>query len=302
MAKDNKVSQQKELNELKEEYNKLTQDENANKTAVKALDEKIKALSEEINKSAATRLELAEKELENAQQNHAIMEKIAQLDGDREGLQDTLIAQQESIVKLKEAELISLVESVKLGEQTEDQIIKRKKELQDELKLDRDKLKLQQDQAEAYDAVEGKVANTVSGLLGSVDASKGFVGQLLLASEHSGGMEGVISNIGKGLATALKPANVMAGLFAKVQESSLKAFLSMDNFRAELAKSGASLEQYGGLMANTTDQTVAAGVSMQDAQQSILALHSGMSSFNTMNKADQQVLTNTTAIMNKLRR
>ena len=300
MAKDNKVSQQKELNELKEEYNKLTQDENANKTAVKALDEKIKALSEEINKSAATRLELAEKELENAQQNHAIMEKIAQLDGDREGLQDTLIAQQESIVKLKEAELIALVESVKLGEQTEDQIIKRKKELQDELKLEREKLKLKQDQAEAYDAVEGKVANTVSGLLGSVDASKTFVGQLLLAKNHSGGMSGVISNVGKGLATALKPANLMAGLFAKVAQSSMKAFVSMDNFRAELAKSGASLDQYSGLMENTTNQTAAAGVSMKDAQQSILALRSGMSSFNTMNKADQQVLTNTTAIMSKL--
>ena len=228
------------------------------------------------------------------------MEKIAELDGDREGLQDTLIAKQETIVKLKEAELIALVESVKLGKQTEDQIINRKKELQDELDLEREKLKLQQDQAEAYDAVEGKVANTVSGLLGSVDASKTFVGQLLLAKNHSGGMSGVISNVGKGLATALKPANVMAGLFAKVKESSMAAFLSMDNFRAELAKSGASLEQYGGLMANTTDQTVAAGVSMQDAQQSILALHSGMSSFNTMNKADQQVLTNTTAIMSKL--
>jgi hypothetical protein len=300
MANDNKVTQQKELNRLTLEYEKLKKKGLEKDEGTKALKEKILSLSDEINKSATDRLELAEKELENATQNHAIMEKIAQLDGDREGLQDTLIAQQESIVKLKEAELIALVESVKLGKQTEDQIINRKKELQDELKLEREKLKLQQDQAEAYDAVEGKVADTVSGLLGSVDASKGFVGQLLLASEHTGGMEGVISNIGKGLATALKPANVMAGLFAKVKESSMAAFLSMDNFRADLAKAGASLEQYGGLMANTTDQTVAAGVSMKDAQQSILALHSGMSSFNTMNKADQQVLTNTTAIMNKL--
>tara|TARA_R110000851_G_scaffold237619_6_gene390469 strand:+ start:3372 stop:6098 length:2727 start_codon:yes stop_codon:yes gene_type:complete len=300
MAKDNKVSQQKELNELTLEYQKLKDAGKEKDLATIALGKEIKALAEEINKSAAIRLELAEKELENAQQNHAIMEKIAELDGDREGLQDTLIAKQESIVKLKEAELIALVDSVKLGKETEEQIIKRKKELQGELDLEREKLKLHQDQAEAYDAVEGKVANTVSGLLGSVDASKTFVGQLLLAKNHTGGMSGVISNVGKGLATALKPANVMAGLFAKVQESSMKAFVSMDNFRAELAKSGASLEQYGGLMTNTTDQTVAAGVSMQDAQQSILALHSGMSSFNTMNKADQQVLTNTTAIMSKL--
>ena len=300
MAKDNKVSQQKELNELTLEYEKLKEKGLEKDLATKALAKEIKALAEEINKSATDRVELAEKELENAQQNHAIMEKIAQLDGDREGLQDTLIAQQETIVKLKEAELIALVESVKLGEKTDEQITEEKKQLQEQLGLERDKLKLQQDQAEAYDAVEGKVANTVSGLLGSVDASKTFVGQLLLAKNHSGGMSGVISNVGKGLATALKPANVMAGLFAKVKESSMAAFLSMDNFRAELAKSGASLEQYGGLMANTTDQTVAAGVSMQDAQQSILALHSGMSSFNTMNKADQQVLTNTTAIMSKL--
>jgi len=192
------------------------------------------------------------------------------------------------------------VESVKLGKQTEDQIINRKKQLQDELELEREKLKLQQDQAEAYDAIEGKVANTVSGLLGSVDASKGFAGQLLLAYKHSGGMSGVISNIGKGLATALNPANVMAGLFAKVAQSSMMAFVSMDNFRAELAKSGASLDQYSGLMENTTNQTAAAGVSMKDAQQSILALRSGMSSFNTMSEANKQVLTNTTAVMSKL--
>ena len=82
--------------------------------------------------------------------------------------------------------------------------------------------------------------------------------------------------------------------------STKEAFGSMDNFRAELAKSGASLEQYGDLMTNTTNQTIAAGVGMKDAQQSILALHAGMSSFNTMSEANQQTLTNTTATMSKL--
>ena len=256
----------------------------------------------------------AKERLATAQEETKILEVIANITGDFNDQNDVLLKQQEDLLTFaqqnleeKAKEIVLLQEKIKIGkdlDQTEQASLERLQNkariLTQQIKTRNESLDLSKKQKEAMDGLEGSVADTVSGLIGSVDASKTFVGKLLLASKHAGGMSGVISNVGKGLATALKPANVMAGLFAKVAQSSMKAFVSMDNFRAELAKSGASLEQYGGLMENTTDQTVAAGVSMKDAQQSILALHSGMSSFNTMSDANRQILTNTTAVMSKL--
>ncbi len=57
MAKDNKVSQQKELNRLTLEYEKLREKGLEKDEATKALKEKILSLEDEINKSATDRLE-----------------------------------------------------------------------------------------------------------------------------------------------------------------------------------------------------------------------------------------------------
>ena len=273
-------------NENAEKYNKL-------------LDERAK-IEEGLRDNAEIRALIAAKELENADQNLKIMERIAELDGDREGLQDILLAQSDADLKLAQAKLDVLIEQVKTGEKTEEQIIEEKKGLEAQIISLQAKDKLLKDQQAAYDSIEDSVGSTVSGLLGSIDASKTFAGQLFLAAGHSGGIGGMVKNIGKGLATALKPANVMAGLFAKVQEASLMAFASTDQFRADLAKAGASLDQYGGMMQDVSADTAAAGVSMKDTQQAILGLHSGMAGFNTMADADKETLVATTAVMSKL--
>ena len=287
------MATKKEELELIEQINKKLETQKLTTKEVLELDKQRQELLKKWEQDSST-------QLQNSEENLKIMKEYTKLTGDQAGLQDLLldVAQKQSQVELEKLETLRN-EAKELGKMTPEIA----QQVADQERLAEAAIKHEetlQKQSQAYDGIGDKVSSTAMGLLGSIDASQTFAGQLLLASQHSGGLSGVIGNIGKGLSNALKPANVMAGLFAKVQEASMAAFVSMDNFRAELAKSGASLEQYGDLMTNTTNQTIAAGVGMKDAQQSILALHAGMSSFNTMSEANQQTLTNTTATMSKL--
>ena len=287
------MATKKEELELIEEINKKLETQKLTTKEVLELDKQRQELLKKWEQDSST-------QLQNSEENLKIMKEYTKLTGDQAGLQDLLldVAQKQSQVELEKLETLRN-EAKELGKMTPEiaqQVADQEKILETAIKQEETLEK----QNAAMDGVRQGSQALAMGLFKSREASGTFAGQLFLAAGHAGGVGEVINSIGKGLASALKPANLMAGLFHRVQMSTKEAFGSMDNFRAELAKSGASLEQYGDLMTNTTNQTIAAGVGMKDAQQSILALHAGMSSFNTMSEANQQTLTNTTATMSKL--
>jgi hypothetical protein len=295
-----KLAAKQALKSLDAELAKLRDAEIKDVDAINARLKERAKLENDLKETAEDRALIAAKELENAADNLRIMERVAELDGDREGLQDVLLAQSDAAVKLKQAELEVLIEQVKNGEKTEEQIIKKKKDLEDELATLQAQDKLLNDQKKAYEEIGDKVAGTLGGMAGMKQASESLVGQLFLAGGAAGGMEGALSNIGKSLKATFSPANVMYNLMEKVGEASMAAFISTDQFRADLAKAGASLDQYGGMMQDVSADTQAAGASMKDTQQAILGLHAGMAGFNTMAEADQKTLVATTAVMSKL--
>jgi hypothetical protein len=302
-----KLEEQAKLNKLLEDYDKLKEAGKEKEEGSIALLEKIRRLQDEANKSAADKLDFAQQELANAEENLRIMQEIADLNGDQEGVQDTLIAQSEKKLELTMAELKTKVEILKnskdLTKEEKQQHADDIKALQARAQKEQEVLDLQNKQTEAYEGISGGVESTLNGIMGNIDAQSTFVGKLLLAKGHSGGISGAIGQVGKGLKKALNPANIMTGLLFKMQEATLALAFGpggMDEWRAELAKSGGSLKEYGGLMEDVRASNEAAGVSMAQSMQAISALRETMSDFNGMAEKDKKALVGVTAIMGKL--
>ena len=262
---------------------------------------------QDIEKLYEERIELLKKweessavQLQDAEENLKIMQEYAQLTGDQVGVQDTLLEVAAQKSALAQEELKILRDKAKEEGQMTADLAKQIKDQEQLLETAVEQHQILERQQEALQSVTQGVGSLAMGLFGSMDAASTLEGQLFLALGHVGGVSAVIGSIGKGLASALKPANLMAGMFDKMKIGFKGAFKEVDSFRKDLALAGASLDQYGGMMADVSNQTLAAGVSSQDAAQSILALHQNMSSFNTMAAADQQILANTTAVMSKL--
>jgi len=283
------------------------------------------AISKDMTLSAEERLEalteigkLAEERLAGSKNELEIKMQMAELSGNIHEINEAALALQQDELKTRlnnhktavaqyQEDKKHWADEVKNGKLTQAQADANiaatealLKNTQDEIVKENKLLETKEKQVKAYAGISTSVEGTVSGLLGSVDASETFVGKLMAASKAAGGIGGVIKEVGKGFAQALKPANLMAGLMAKMTQSTMAGVWQMDSFRADLAKSGASLEEYGDVMNDARDSNVAAGVGIAQATGAVLALHKGMKSFNTMAKADQKVLTSQVAIFDKL--
>ena len=308
------AAEQKKLNDLLEEQKSLKEDLKNLSAEELENNEKYKKLLDEIAEIELKRDQSAKERYKLQKEDIATLETIAVLTGGINDLNDVLIEKEKSLVEFKENLIEEHTKEINLltaqGELQGEAEVKRKKKIaslakaiKNQSKLVEQKkqiLELAEQQKEAHDGLAQGVADTVAGLTGSINASQTFAGKFMASAKHAGSIGGAMKLVKEGIVTALSPANVMAGLFAKIQEASMAAFFSMDEFRSELVKSGASLKQYGGLMNDVRDANVVAGVSMKDTQQSILALHSGMASFNKMTAADKKTLVATTAVMSKL--
>ena len=293
-----------DLKAKKEELAALDAKSNVDARERNKLVEKLVELEKILEEAAEDRIIRLQKEVDLAADKIKYAQAIADLDGDRSEIQLVLIAQSEAQVALGEEELDQLM---KKGLLIKDKSSQEFKDHQRDLtaalaknEVNKETLDLQKDQQKAVEEIGDKIAGTLGGMVGMTQASESLVGQLFMASGATGDMGKALSNIGKSLKATFSPANVMYNLMEKVGEATMAAFISTDQFRADLAKAGASLDQYGGMMQDVSAETQTAGVYMKDAQQAILGLHSGMAGFNTMAKADQQTLVATTAVMSKL--
>ena len=257
-------------------------------------------LEKEINLTAEERADLEARRLEDAKKALLAVQKQAQLVKE--------IAESENDFKsINQANLAIAQEKTNLAKIELEQAAKQENVTAEKLKAAREafelaekELKAQQKIAAALEDVRGSTSSTLKGLLGSVDASETFVGKMLQARKGAGGIGAAISQVGKGIQDATKPADLLAGLMAKIQEQTIIGVVKFDTLRAELTKAGASLEMYGDQIDQVRDSSVTAAVGIEQAGEAFLGLHKNMSAFSMMSSASQTQLAQQAAIMGKL--
>ena len=257
------------------------------------VEKEINSTVEERANFRAKREDLARKELLDVQKQAELVKEIAERENDFKSINQANLAIAQEKANLAKIQLQQAAEN---RDVTAEQLMAAR----DAFELAEKELQTQQKIAAAVEDVRSSTSSTLKGLLGSVDASETFAGKMFQASKGAGGIGAAISQVGKGLQDATKPADLMAGLMAKVQEATFAGVLQFDSLRAELTKGGASLEMYGDQIDQVRDSSVTAGVGIEQAGEAFLGLHKNMSAFSMMSKASQTQLAQQTAIMGKL--
>jgi len=285
---------------LQRELQTLREAEVKDYAAIAAKKLEIEGIEDKLVETAENKKRWAEEELADVQDNLNILQQIADLNDDQALVQSGRLEVAEQQLKNDMLALEALRDQAKETDKITPKLAEQIRLAQEKAKQSKAELESTKEITAAYDGISDSVEGTLNGIMGNVKAKETFIGKLLLAKKHSGGISGVIGQLGLGLKKALNPANIMTGLLFKMQEATLALAFGpggMDEWRAELAKSGGSLNDYSGLMEDTADANKKAGVSYSQSMKAISGLRETMSDFNGMAEKDKATLVGTAAIM-----
>ena len=138
-------------------------------------------------------------------------------------------------------------------------------------------LELYEAQVESMEKMQGLAGNVANAVGVNKEWKKSWWGQVA-----DGSITQNLSNLGKSLAEALNPADVLGSTLMKIQESTIAAFLAFDASSASLAAATGQGTRYNDMIMDVADSNRGFGVGIQESAQAIRGLTESMSGFTAL--------------------
>ena len=214
-------------------------------------------------------------------------------------IQAKQIEANERLIEAAEVEIEALEEKLKTEGALTDKQAERLKDLKESVELKKEENKQNAKHVQMQTKMHDQAKNIASTVLGVNDGWKDtWWGSVV--EDGPSGMSARFAELGKSLAEALNPADMLGSVMMKVQTSTILAFIQFDQLSAQMAAATGQGTKYNDVALDVAATNRRFGVGMAEASSAIMGLNESMSGFSDLPAEVTSAMVAQTAQLEKL--